>query len=387
MRRRELLLGAARAAIGCPLLPLMTRGFVPRTAAASTAGATSRVPIPELERAIVRLMDQAIVPGASIAVIKNGQEVWRRGFGVQDSATRVPVDDDTVFEAASVSKTVFAYAVMNLCDKGILGLDTPLTKYTSDRLVAGDPRLDFITARHVLSHSSGLQNWRSGREPLRIHFAPGEKHLYSGEGYYYLQSIVTQLKGHRSPTTCGKYEGDVEVCATDIDQYLTANLLLPFGMTSSGYLWNAAHERHAARPHDTTGKTLAGGKATATDMARYAAAGGLHTTAADYARFLLEVISPRESDAFRLTRKTWDEMLRPQVKVDESRSWALGWQIRHTPMGDIIQHQGGQNGVQAFTAASIRRQSGFVMLTNSDNGWKVFYNEGFSEVIDRLLFG
>jgi CubicO group peptidase (beta-lactamase class C family) len=332
-------------------------------------------------------MEEAIVPGVSIAVIRDAQVVWRRGFGVKDTASRAPVDDDTAFEAASVSKTVFAYAVMNLVDKGVIGLDTPLTTYTSDRLLDGDPRLDLITARHVLSHTSGLQNWRSGQEPLRIHFAPGEKYLYSGEGYYYLQSIVTQLKGQRNPTTCARYEADVEVCATDIVDYMSANLIVPFGMASSGYSWNESYETHGARPHDAAGKPLTRGKPTATDAARYAAAGGLHTTATDYAQFILEIISPRASDAFRLTTKSLEEMVRPQVKVDETTSWALGWQIHHAPTGDLIQHQGGQGGFQAFTSASVERQSGYVMLTNSDNGSKVFWNEGFADAMNRFLFG
>ena len=84
---------------------------------------------------------------------------------------------------------------MKLCEKGVMDLDTPLTKYTSERFLEGDPRLDLITARHVLSHTSGFQNWRSEKEPLKIHFKPGEKWSYSGEGYSYLQSVVTHLIG------------------------------------------------------------------------------------------------------------------------------------------------------------------------------------------------
>jgi len=83
-----------------------------------------------------------------------------------------------MFEAASMSKPLFAYAVMKLCEKGVMNLDTPLTKYTPERFLKGDPRLDFITARHVLSHTSGFQNWRSEKEALKIHFTPGEKYLY-----------------------------------------------------------------------------------------------------------------------------------------------------------------------------------------------------------------
>jgi CubicO group peptidase (beta-lactamase class C family) len=74
----------------------------------------------------------------------------------KDFVSRAPVDHDTVFEAASVSKTVFAYVVLKLCEKGVLDLDTPLTKYTPDRFLEGDPRLDLITARRVLSHTTGF---------------------------------------------------------------------------------------------------------------------------------------------------------------------------------------------------------------------------------------
>ena len=107
--------------------------------------------------------------------------------------TNAPVDSNTVFEFASVSKTVFAYVVMKACEKGILDLDTPLTKYTSDRYLVGDPRLDLITPRHVLSHTTGFQNWRSKTDPLRIQFTPGAHRGYSGEGYWYLQSVLTHL--------------------------------------------------------------------------------------------------------------------------------------------------------------------------------------------------
>jgi len=333
-----------------------------------------------------QLMADAGVPGVTMAVIKDSQVLWRRGFGVRDRATRAPVTDDTAFEAASVSKTVFAYLALNLCEKGILGLDTPLSSYVPYRLLEGDSRLDRITTRHVLSHTSGLQNWRSGRDPLRIHFEPGNQYLYSGEGYFYLQSVITHLTGQRDPSQCARFEGDLEVCATNIAQYMATNLLEPFGMRSSSYRSDDALEQRAARPHDTEGNPIAQGQSTEIGAARYAAAGGLRTTATDYARFLLEVLNPRAPDRFRMTGQSVRDMLRPHVTVDASTSWALGWQIRHTPTGDLIQHQGGQAGFQAFTAASVGRQSGFVILTNSDNGARVFYSERFSAIIDRLLF-
>ncbi len=254
-------------------------------------------------------MEEAMVPGLSIALIQDAKLRWRRGFGVKDTASKKPVDNDTVFEAASMSKPVFGYAVMKLCEKGVINLDTPLTKYASERFLEGDPRLELITARHVLSHTSGFQNWRSEEKPLKIHFTPGEKWLYSGEGYSYLQSVVAHVTGQ------------------PIEPFMKANLFAPFGMASSGYVWNDMFEKRLARPHDKKGKPFDNKKSTATDAARYGSSGALLTTPTDYAKFLIEVIEPKANDAFRLTKKSLEEMLHPQVKVDDkySSSWALGY--------------------------------------------------------------
>jgi len=113
------------------------------------------------------------VPGVSLALIKDARIAWHKGFGVKDQLTGAPVEDETVFEAQSMSKPVFAYRVMKLCEQGVLDLDAPLTKYTPDSYLKGDPRLDLITPRRVLSHTTGFPNWRSSEEPLRINFTPG----------------------------------------------------------------------------------------------------------------------------------------------------------------------------------------------------------------------
>lgn len=327
------------------------------------------------------------MPGLSIALVEDGALIWRRGFGFQDIITREPVDHDTIFEAASMSKPVFAYAVLKLHEKKALNLDAPLTRYSPDRFLAGDPRLDLITARHILSHSSGLQNWRSTQEPLKIHFTPGKKFLYSGEGYYYLQSILTYLKGQVITADCATYEGDLRVCATDIDRYLKTNILFPFGMSSSGYVWNEALARRTARPHDASGLPMEKKKPSATDAARYASAGGLHTTPSEYAKFLIEILDPRPTDNFRLEKRTLKEMLRPHVKTDYAfqSSWALGWQISHRPYGDLVQHGGDNAGFHSFAVASAERKSACVVMTNGENGAKLIGNLFEGRALTRLF--
>src|SRR5271167_1564548 len=118
-----------------------------------------------------------------MVVIRNGKTTWVHGFGIKESTTGQPVTVETVFEAASLSKPVFAYGVLKLVEQGKLGLDVPLTTYLPKPYIAGDERLAKITARIVLSHRTGFPNW------------PGERFSYSGEGYIYLQRVVEKITG------------------------------------------------------------------------------------------------------------------------------------------------------------------------------------------------
>jgi hypothetical protein len=83
---------------------------------------------------------------------------------------------------------------------------------------------------------------------------------------------------------------------------------------------------------------------------------------------LIEVLDPKPSDSFRLTRTSRDEMIRPQVKADGAASWALGWQILHQKKGNLLSHGGDNPGFKSFVLASAERKSGYVILTNGDNG-------------------
>ena len=371
MRRREFLVRSSRAAVSFSLFPLVAARAQGNQSWPEVKDATPWETLSaDLEKKIPSLMKEAIVPGLSIAIINDAKLRWRRGFGVKDRATKKPVNNDTMFEAASLSKPVFAYAVMKLCEKGTMDLDTPLTRYTSERFLEGDPRLELITPRHLLSHTSGFQSWRSEKEPLKIHFTPGEKFLYSSEGYSYLQSVVTHMTGQ------------------PIEPYLKANLFVPFGMTSSGYAWNDTFEKHMARPHDKKGEPLNNRKSTEADVARYGASGALLTTPTDYARFVIEVINPKKSDAFRLSKDSLKEMLRPQVKLSDAYadSWALGWGIQSTARGTVITHGGDSNGFHSVAVASVERKSGFVIMTNGDNGAELLKKLLLEPLMSRIVW-
>jgi CubicO group peptidase (beta-lactamase class C family) len=345
----------------------------------------------DLEKLMPQLMGQFKIPGVSAAIIREGESIWHKGFGVKNSQHKEPVDPETIFEAASISKTVFAYAVMKLCEKGVLSLDTPLYRYLPEPFLEGDERVRVITARHVLSHQTGFQDLRTSDVPLKIHFEPGTDFMYSGEGYYYLQSVVTQLTGKVDATECASYEADLKVCATDIGQYLVQNVLVPHGMHNSGYVWNDMLAKNVATPHSVEGKPLNKWHPTRPDMARYASAGGLMTTAGDFSKFLVGLFTPKNIDPFRLNPKSQEEMLRPQIKlredqrIDGASSWALGWAVRERPNGNIFLHSGGQSGFRSLMMVSLKRKSGFVILTNSDNGGYLFENKDLADRLDQLF--
>lgn len=386
--RRTFLATSARAIIGASACAQIgCRQATPRTDGAGERAGIQHL-VADLEERIPKLLTAHAVPGCGFVLVRNGEVAWRHGFGLADVASKTPVHNETVFGAQSMSKPVFAYAVLKLCETGALDLDSPLTRYTSERWVSGDPRLDLITARHILSHTSGFQNWRSSAHPLSIDFTPGTRWQYSGEGYSYLQSVVTRLTGHTDSANCSTFEGDLRVCATDIDASMKARLLGPFGMTSSGYLWDERWASRMARRHDARGMPLEMGHPTAAAVTRYASSGGLNATATDYARFLIEVIDPKPADMFRLTAASLQMMTKPVMPVpDDPRgsSWGLGWQVFPTDAGDVIAHGGDGEGFHSFAVASVRHRSAYVLMTNGENGWKLTQQMVTADQMHRLL--
>lgn len=162
---------------------------------------------------------------------------------------------------------------------------------------------------------------------------------------------------------------------------MKANVLVPFGMTASGYLWNDEMENHMARGYDEKGRpSEISRKPTGASVARYGMVGGLCTTPTEYSKFLIEIIAPKPSDAFRLNKASLHEMLRPQVRRNAQSSWALGWEINHTENGDFIRHGGGNPGFSCLVAASVERKSGYVIMTNGENS-------GYFGVIAKLITG
>jgi CubicO group peptidase (beta-lactamase class C family) len=313
-----------------------------------------------------QLLKDGRVPGLSFAIIRDGKIVETKALGVRDASTAIPVDDNTIFEAASLSKPVFAYAVLQLVDARVLSLDTPLSKYVPD-YVKDDPRAASITVRHVLSQASGLPNWRSKASPLKAYFQPGERFSYSGEGFLWLQQVVEVVTGESFNSVMARLVFD------------------PLEMRRSSYIWRADFEADYARPHDAQ---LAPSDKRRPTRPRSAAT--LHTTAADYARFLLAVLS-----GARLKPETAKQWLDPQVRLrqhcieclstdgqdaDQHIAWGLGWGLE--PDAGSFFHWGDSGQFKAFVAGSLADRSAIVVFTNGYNGMAIM-----PDVINQLMPG
>jgi CubicO group peptidase (beta-lactamase class C family) len=321
----------------------------------------------QLSKRILSLMNSAEVPGLSIATIEGGRIGWSGSFGAKNTKTAARVDARTVFPAASLSKVVFAYAVLKLADEGKLDLDAPLSGYLP-AYVENDDRVNLITARHVLTHRTGFPNWRPGGKPLLIHFKPGERFSYSGEGFVYLQRAIETMTGQT------------------LNEFIQKTVFRPVGMTNSSYVWQDEYEALAVSGHTEAGVPTGRGKTVEgaspiNGGGGPAAASTLLTTAADYAKFMIAVMNGtglKEETARRfLTPQSPVEagcrscVGRPIGKASDTISWGLGVGLATTAGGRYFWHWGDNGDVKAFVTGSEASGRGVVIFTNSANGMMI----------------
>jgi CubicO group peptidase (beta-lactamase class C family) len=313
----------------------------------------------DLERTIPDLLERARIAGVSACLIQNQAITWCGAFGLTDASAGHDVTSGTVFQAASLSKPVFAYAALQLVDQGIIDLDVPLVDYIgeanarADHLGSGfdDPRVREITSRMVLTHTSGFPNWRRNGE-LELLFDPGERFGYSGEGIGLLQKVVERMLG------------------VGLEDLMRTTVFESLGMENSTYTPTNVDLENYAWPHDGAGKPVPHPP----DLKRRHlapkphAAATLFTTAPDYARFLIAVMTGEG-----LEQTTYSEYLRPHSEVDESGTvfWGLGIGLEKSAAGTRAWHWGDNGDSMAFFVADPKTGNGLVYFANSTNGLSI----------------
>lgn len=137
------------------------------------------------------------IPGFSVTYLSSNTPEWSQSRGLISAEQNIKVNPNTVFQAASLTKPVVAAIVMRLRERGIIELDKPLLEYFNYPDVMSSPEAKKVTTRLVLSHRTGLPNWRTVEDGSTVKFlsAPGEKHGYSGEGYVWLQASLEEITG------------------------------------------------------------------------------------------------------------------------------------------------------------------------------------------------
>lgn len=293
-----------------------------------------------LEAAVPRWMDEAAIPGLALAVVTS-REAWTRDFGVISVDGGRPVGPGTLFEGASLSKPVFAHLVLDAAADGLIALDTPLDSYWRYPDLDGDPRRAAITPRMVLSHRTGLPNWRRD-EPLSVGFEPGSRFQYSGEGYVYLQRVLAEL------------------LATDLHRHADQGLFRDLGMTRSSFTFDTTDPDHAL-PHHVEGHALEKRPAPSPGNA----AASLHTTAREYGAFVAATLGLARRDPQR-----FGEVTERAAEVADGVGWGLGWGLEY-PGGrerPALWHWGDNGPFKAFVYVDPVADVGFVFFANSANG-------------------
>jgi CubicO group peptidase (beta-lactamase class C family) len=317
-----------------------------------------------------QLMAQIHVPGVSVAVISDYKIHWAKGYGTADRVTGAPVDTDTLFQAASISKPIGAMAILKAVQTGALSLDADINSALKSWQLPGDGfTVDQpVTLRGLLSHTSGTGDGfgfpgyhPSAPRPTILQILDGEK-----------PSNVGKVRLDRPPLTAFKYSGGgvtiAQLALTDalgrpFDAIVRDSVLRPLGMTRSGYDQPLSPERdgNAARAHDREGRAMDAKWHVYPELE----AAGLWTTATDLAKFAAEIqLATRGKSQKVLPQSLAREMITP-VGVGP---YGVGLSVAKIGEGWYFSHGGSNWGFRCELTAHTLKGYGVVIMTNSDSG-------------------
>ena len=317
-------------------------------------------------------MDSLGISALSIAVINEGKIAYNKSLGFANLDKKIKVNDESIFEAASLSKPVFAYFVMRLTEKYIIDLDRPLFFYLPDESMEVDQRYKNVSARLVLSHNTGFPNWRwfdeipEGIDINRGDFFmvqdPNSSFSYSGEAYQYLARVVAHLNF---------------VNMNELGTLFQREISEPLGIEHFYFVWDdyvGEHKVSGHRNNKVTNRDWSSGLPHHNSKV-FQAAGGLHTNAENYGILVCDLINQEF-----LMKETYREMLSSYTEIDEENpnhiedgvtSWGLGFGIRPVNNDTIYLHGGNNNDFQSELLFSINRKFGYVFFVNCDGGDKL----------------
>lgn len=321
-----------------------------------------------LDSVVPALLAEHGVPGVAIGVVEGGRASFTRGYGVADRASGRPMTARTLLQLASVSKPVTAWGVLHLASEGRLALDAPVGGALRGwRLPPSEHGTDGVTVRRLLSHTAGLSvpsaPWfpagdplpalaqvldgtAGDRGPVVVQQPPGSRWMYSGGGYVLLELLVEETAGE------------------PFHAYMRRTVFAPLGMEATTFAPAAVAGPGVATPHDEQGNPIAPYR-----MAG-ASAGGLYSSADDFAHFLAAYTRHGRGV---LRRDLFEAMLTPVAPVEldggagAGAQYGLGHGVHRTRAGErLVYHSGGNPGYMAYFLVMPERGLGMVVAANGD---------------------
>lgn len=310
-------------------------------------------------------------PAIQIALVENGEIVYEKAFGYADWKNKIPADNKTIFQVASVSKSVTAWALLALAENGDISLDDTIQSHVT-RWALPESRFDNngVTIRRAMSHSAGLNlhgyagydpakiplpsleeslSGNSGSVKLKTVNEPGSTYSYSGGGYTFMQLMME------------------EIAPGGYSSYMKEKVLIPLGMNSSTYEYTEVEISHLAKPYNIVGIEIPN------YLFTEKAAAGLYTTAGDLARILNEMYcleSKPDYEGKVISKDTYKNLVTPiiETKKGSKTFWGTGYSITNYDNGVIyISHGGANQGWRCSYGLDVTSGRGLVVLTNSDN--------------------
>ena len=297
------------------------------------------------------LMDKLQVPGISMAIINNGTVVYHSTAGYADIEKGQKVTANTIFEGASLSKPLFSFLAMSFVEQGMLDLDTPLYTYLPYPDIAHDDRYKKITARMVLSHTTGFPNWRSDYDSkaLFIQFEPGSSFFYSGEGYQYLAKVLAHLN----------HTDDL-----GLERIFQKRIAEPLNLQTTKFIQDKKNLKNKARGY-VGNKPYSGND----DLSVFGAAFSVHAEALDFSKWLVALLNKD-----LISEKSYQELFGTQVVLPEDHEqrqlgvseWTLGFAKAQLPIGVAFGHGGNNPGYTSLFAIVPETKWGVVIFTNAN---------------------
>ena len=301
----------------------------------------------QLDKSIKAYMEYYQIEGVSFAAFKGDQITYVKAYGVKNNYTKENVDENTLFEVASITKTLFAYTVLRLYEKGIIDLDEPLYKHLPFEKSSNTEYNKLLTARKVLSHKSGLPNWDFSSD-TKYKFKPGISYSYSGEGFEYLKRVIEKITNK------------------DISDILNDEVIKPLGLENMYFKKNEIAMQNKANGHSNTFSII---KKMPNEVG---VAHSLTTNPKSLAKFIMALQNRKG-----LKPETFDMMFSKQTILPEdskSNIWnytehmGLGFFIEKAPYGNVIRHSGDNGDFWAIFRLYDDLDMGYIITTNGNSG-------------------